>query len=258
MSNAHLLSSRVYFGGPDLKNNALRDRLLQSIRDSSPNSTINWMCYYLNEPKIFNALLEAAGRGVKITILLERNPRTAAVNQFAIERLRKQSDNRITVIAARKKPLWEWVGIRWQPHLHGKLYYFSHPAPHIYIGSYNPTGGTEDLPIDIIGEIGDHSISHNVLVKLESENAIRALNSYFMYMSSRVYRSTARIRPSHNRTLFIDNLQFNFLPTMRTHPAHTLLTKIDPGAKIKCAISHLKGPGTVQVLKKSIAWRKAN
>lgn len=256
MSNAHPPGSKIYFGGPDLSKNNLRDILLQSIDGTPSDGNINWMCYYLSDIAILNALIEASRRGVAITILIDAHPRVPVINETSINYLREHASGSINLISAHKKPAWEYLGIDWHPHFHTKLYYFSHPTPHLFIGSYNPTAGADELDEHAISEIGDHSISHNVLVRINQANVISVLSKYASNMHGRWFRSFARFTTSHNRTHSSGEWTFNLLPSLCTHPIQKLLTKKDENATIKCAISHLKGPGIRRSLLKALQLGK--
>lgn len=256
MSNAHPSGSNIYFGGPDLNKNSLRDILLRSVEETPAGGSINWMCYYLSDTAILNALVEASRRNVTITILVDANPRVPDINEASINYLRKHASGSINLIIAHKKPVWEYLGINWHPHFHTKLYYFSDPTPHIFIGSYNPTAGTDELDDKTISEIGDHSISHNALARINNPELISVLSEYISNMHSRCFRSFARYSTSHNRTHSRGEWMFNYLPTLRAHPIQNLLTKNDKNAAIKCAISHLKGPGIRRSLVKALQLGK--
>ena len=251
MSNANLSSSNVYFGGPDLNKNNLRDILLRAIEASPSEGSIDWMCYYLNDATIQHALIEAASRGVTISIFIDANPRTPRVNKTIIQSLRKHQIPNLKIIDAHKKPLWEYFGLNWHPHFHSKLYYFSHPAPQVFVGSYNPTAGADELPEDIICEIGDHSISHNLLVNIKDSRTVALLHKYIVDMHKNRYRTFARLSSSHNKTHHTEEWKTNFLPTLCSHPIQNLLTRNEK-AEIKCAISHLKGPGVKRILTKAL------
>ena len=236
----------IYFGGPDLKKNALRNVLLESIQAVPAGGEITWMCYYLNEQSILNALINAAKNGVNITILIDKNPRTPDVNKESLSQLKKI--NEIKLIALQKKPFWEYFGINWHPHFHSKYYYFSHPAPHVYIGSYNPTAGINELGSEIINVIGDHSISHNLLVKINDISLVNQLQAHIYSLKKHITRYFARLLPSQNKAYKNENWEIDFLPRISRHPIISLMYKKDEHAKLKCAISHLKGPGIKKAL----------
>ncbi len=247
MSNAQLTGTEVHFGGPDLRKNNLRDVLLQSIDAIPKGGNIDWMCYYLNDTSILNALIEAASRGVAVSLLIDAAPRIPSVNDLSLRYLREHAASKINIIAARKKPVWEYLGLNWHPHFHSKLYYFSHPKPQVYIGSYNPTAEANELSQEIISEIGDHSISHNVLVKITNQEVVTILHKYARNMRQRSFRSGARLHPWHNRAHCAKGWKIQLLPALSTHPIQNLLTTNEE-ADIKCAISHLKGPGIKRLL----------
>ena len=62
--------------------------------------------------------------------------------------------------------VWLFDGTHWKPHLHEKLYCFSHPRPVALIGSFNPSGDDPEEQPEIIDEIGDQDLGHNVLVAI--------------------------------------------------------------------------------------------
>lgn len=255
MSNAQFSSSNVYFGGPDLKKNNLHNILLQSIKETPAGGTIDWMCYYLNDNAILDALIAAASRGVQITIFVDANPRIPCVNEFSISYLRKHESHNFQLVAAYKRPLWEYFGLNWHPHFHVKLYFFSHPTPRAFVGSYNPTAGADELPANIINEIGDHSISHNVLVNITESEIVAKLHNYISKMHQRSFRTFARLNSWHNRTHRSGDWNVSFLPNVCGHPIRNLLNRKEK-ADIKCAVSHLKGPGIRRALIKALQLGK--
>ncbi len=249
-------TNQIYFGGPDLQPNLLRDTLVHAIHQTPSGGEISWICYYLNDRAVLEALVEAARRNVDISIIVDANPRIIAINQSSINFLEKHAQSSIKLIAASKKMAWEYVGVNWHPHFHSKVYYFSHPTPHAFVGSYNPTAGQGELPIELINEIGDHSISHNVLVDIVNPFAVRHLKQYLTQMYRRWNRTFARLSTSHNQPYADQAWTINFLPSLRTHPALRLFDRIDPHATVKCAISHLKGPGMMRTLTKALKRSK--
>ena len=239
----------TYFGGPDKSKNLLRDVLINHIEAVPANGNISWLCYYLNDPVILQALIDSSERGVNITLILDGQPRSPGINQACID-LFSQSDNcsiKLTVI--RNKPMWEYLGIHWHPHMHSKLYYFSHPTPRVLAGSYNPTAGEEHTDETSLGKIGDHSISHNVLVTIDDQDATDYLHSYIAGMQDNWHRRFARFSSKHNTAFHTQKCTIDFLPRFSKHPVNTLLSKSDSNASVKCAISHFKGPCILKPLK---------
>ena len=238
-------TNETYFGGPDLAANCLRDILLEKIQTSPPGSQIHWMCYYLNDPAILEALIAAVNRGVQFNVIIDANARIPTINSASIEFLQRLALAPINVISARKKFFWQYLGINWHPHFHSKLYYFSHPSPHVLVGSYNPTGSGNDVLPEVIREIGDHSISHNVLVNITNEPIVLLFQKYLDTMHSKWSRRFARYSALHNRVHNIGAWSIHFLPRLTSNPIRTLLNYDDKNAHIRCAISHLKGPGVM-------------
>ena len=244
--------THVFFGGPDLQKDALRNILLESINATPADHQIKWICYYLNDKDIVKAIINAINRGVYVSIILDAHPRVPSVNQYAIDALAALKSDKLAFLQASNQRLWKYIGINWQPHLHSKLYYFSYPEPHIYIGSYNPTTNTLHTNV-----IGDHSISHNVLVKITEAGSIKTLLEYFTNICHASSRRYARFSSLHNKIHRSGEWSLCFLPSLRNHPVDVLIKNISPGTSIKCAISHFKGPGTLKALKMAIR-RKAD
>ena len=241
----------IYFGGPDLAKNQLRDTLLASIQKTPSGATIKWLCYYLNDQAILNALINASKRSVNVTLLIDKHPRLPEVNAISIEQLLKHASPTLKLITLEKKPIWHHLGIKWHAHFHSKCYYFSAPTPHIFIGSYNPTAGYPELSIDIIKEIGDHAISHNVLLKITKHTLVSVLIEHINNMQLNTFINKVRFLPSQNHAYLSDEWQIDFLPRLNPHPINKLLKSHHKPANIKCAISHLKGPGIKKTLAKA-------
>jgi phosphatidylserine/phosphatidylglycerophosphate/cardiolipin synthase-like enzyme len=146
-------SAKTYFGGPDKSKNLLRDILVEHIQAAPAGGDIQWVCYYLNDPVIFQALIDASERGVSIKLTIDGTARSPSINQACITVLSQLNRYPIKINIVKNKPVWEYFGLKWHAHLHSKLYYFSHPTPHVLVGSYNPTAGTEHINQTSINEI---------------------------------------------------------------------------------------------------------
>ncbi len=242
-------NSNVLFGGPDKPKNILRDALLKKINAVPSLGKICWVCYYFNEPKLFEALISASRRGVSVELVIDANPRSPEINSACISLFQNQPN--VKLVLAKSKPLWEYFTINWHAHLHSKLYYFSHPTPHILAGSYNPTTDTSDISEHLIHKIGDHSTSHNVLVTLEDKHLLTKLLTYINQIQSDHARRWVRFSRLNNRSIDHSSWSINFLPRFTSHPVSSLLASKDNNAKILCAISHLKGPNIIQPLIKA-------
>ena len=86
---------QIFFGGPDLKKNLLRDVLLDQIKNSTPGSKIIWVCYYLNDPKIIETLNYAANNDIYVEVIIDADPRCTDINHNFLKSLRvgKQGSN---------------------------------------------------------------------------------------------------------------------------------------------------------------------
>lgn len=240
----------IKFGGPDLAKNQLRDVLHASIQQTPSGAEIKWLCYYLNDETLIDALIDASRRDVNVTLLIDKNPRTPQVNMRSIEQIKKHASPTLQLVLLENKPFWQYLGIQWHAHFHGKCYYFSGPDPHAYVGSYNPTAGFPELATELINIIGDHSISHNVLVQIKEPHMISTLLDYIDNMQKRLFINKARRLPSQNHSYTAEEWQLDYLPRISNHPADKLLTQ-QKTASIKCAISHLKGPIVKSILSKA-------
>ena len=243
--------SQIYFGGPDAEKNLLRDLLLEKIHLSQPGSKIIWVCYYLNDPLIIDALILAAQKNVYVDVIIDSNPRYSNINDELLRKLSISRELNVNITRIKLKKIWNLVGIRWHPHLHSKLYYFSSPHTQALIGSYNPTAGSEHLDDKQLKAIGDHSISHNVLASIVDPYIISKLLEYAAALKS-TQNKLSRFTQLHNRVHTSNQLSINFLPTFTQHPIERLLTKKDDNTSIKCAISHFKGPGILRSLKNAL------
>ncbi|MFK8026577.1 MAG: phospholipase D-like domain-containing protein [Gammaproteobacteria bacterium] len=246
-------SAETYFGGPDKNKNLLRDVLIQHIEAVPSNGNISWVCYYLNDPEIIQALINASKRGVQINLTIDGRPRTPSINQLCIDKFNLTS---INLIIVKRKPFWEYFGIHWHPHLHSKLFYFSHPTPRVLIGSYNPTAGDQHIDATLIDKIGDHSISHNVLVAIDEENSVNYLHKHILKLQLYWQRMFARLAVTHNTTFHSLEWEINFLPSLRKHPINKLLSNNESNVHVKCAISHLKGLCTLKPIKAALKTGK--
>ena len=120
------------------------------------------MTYYFRDRRLAEDLLRAHRRGVKVTVTLEKQPRTGHANESVTEMLAGQNG-----LGAGFRSLFQRrirVPFIKKPRLHEKLYCFSHPNPTAFIGSFNPSGDGSEDDRAIIEEIGDQDRGHNVLV----------------------------------------------------------------------------------------------
>lgn len=157
----------VHFGGPDKPPRLLRDLLQRRIEAVPPGGAIRWATYYFRDRELARALMAASDRGVVVTLQVEGTPRRASANAAVLAMLKAHGlGGGLTIAAARFKPL--------HPHLHSKIYYFSHPVPTVFVGSFNPSGDVPEDP-EVVAEIGDQDRGDNLLIELTEPAFAEAL-----------------------------------------------------------------------------------
>jgi hypothetical protein len=119
-----------------------RPRLLRDILDLHisavpPGGEILWPTYYFRDEALADSLLKAKKRGVRLRLALEERPRTGRANLSVLEMLQDGenlgSDCRAVRQVLPDNLLWK------RPRLHIKLYYFSHPEPHLLVDTFKPS-----------------------------------------------------------------------------------------------------------------------
>ena len=219
----------VEFGGPDLAPRRLRD-LLQSQVDSSPaGSCIDWATYYFRDRALAEALRRASDRGVRVTLVLEPDPRRAGTNDSVIAMLGGHGLNGGFHLY-RPAPFD-------RGHLHAKIYIFSHPDV-AWIGSFNPSG---DVPEDaqVVAEIGDQDRGHNLLLPIESGRLTAALRHHVGKLAG-WNPVPVFLRPHSNHTVQEAGTKLYFYPRLLTYPVERSIARLRAGDCLRGAISHLK------------------
>ena len=242
------MSMEVYFGGPDLPARRLRNVLAERIADVPPGGAIAWVTYYFRDRGLAEALLRAHRRGVKVTVALEGCPRTPDANN-AIKRMLSGPNGLgegFRTVCLAGVPIFN--GRRWKPHLHQKLYYFSHPRPMAYIGSFNPSGDHPEERPDIIHEIGDQDRGHNVLVGIYDPKLVQHLKANAKWIYQARHQMFHRFSIFTNRKCSGEDTEIFFWPRMLPHPIMKFLLYIAPGAHIRAAASHMKGNSIANAL----------
>lgn len=219
----------IHFGGPDRAPRALRN-LLQARVDAVPaGGWIRWATYYFRDEALAHALVAAHARGVDVRIAVEGRPRRHGANAAVLAILRAGLPaSALDVHAPAGGPLGKV-----HPHLHSKIYAFSHPAPHVLVGSFNPSGNDpEDR--DVIAEIGDQDRGHNLLVELTEPALVRGLAAHVDALAGAGLLS--RLRPAQNRVLAAGATRAWFFPRLATGVLDAALS----GTRFRGSISHLK------------------
>ena len=238
----------VYFGGPDKPSGALRNLLSDKIDAVPAGGSIDWVTYYFRDRPLARKLIEAAARGVRVTLVLEGKPRIVKANQQVISIL---SDEKglgygLRTIALPGVP--SPPGIGWKPQLHEKIYCFSHPQPTALFGSFNPSG---DFPEDdpaILWKIGNHNVAHNSLVATYDVKIVNLLVGHIRSLhrdgSSLFYRFLRRSQHS----LDFGHTVLHFWPRLGRHPIEMFLNGFGDGARVRIAASHIRSSQSVSRL----------
>lgn len=180
----------LHLGGPDKPPRYLRDLLHHRIDAVPSGGEIAWATYYFRDRDLARALVRAADRGVKVTLHVEGTPRRAGANAAVLALLGGHGLNGGLHIHSARFPALH-------PHLHSKIYYFSHPDPTVLVGSFNPSG---DDPEDgeVIAEIGDQDRGHNLLVAFSDRDFAHSLRNHVLDMRRPLVRFR-NMRPVRGR-----------------------------------------------------------
>lgn len=227
---------RTFFGGPDQPPRALRDLLHSRIAAVPPGGEIAWATYYFRDQSLAQALLQAGRRGVNVHLTLEANPRTRQANRSVIETLRRTGN--LSGGFRTVKHTWP-DNLLWKnPRLHLKLYYFSHPEPHVLLGTFNPSGNRPEDP-QVIAEIGDQDRGHNHLVEITDERLVPALLEHLHKIYSLPHGPWERLLPSNNKVLVAGDTHIYLFPCLRRGVLRRKLEALPQGTRLRMAISHL-------------------
>jgi len=238
-------SPRVFFGGGRRPPGNLRDLLWERIEAVPAGGSIDWVTYYFRDRGLAAALVAARQRGVRVSVTVEKHPRTGDANR-EIAGFLAAAEGLGNGFRQLRLPCLP--GGLYRPRLHGKLYCFSHPRPGALIGSFNPSGsglvagsGRKEQENAIIAEIGDQDNGYNYLVELTDEKLVAGLTLHARWLH--------RLRPGWglradfylNRHLKGGDCEIFFWPRLRPHPVFKLLRRLGPGTRVRIAASHLRG-----------------
>jgi phosphatidylserine/phosphatidylglycerophosphate/cardiolipin synthase-like enzyme len=234
---------RVHFGGPDKPVAALAQLLLASIENVPPGGEIHWITYYFGNHQLAQSLLAASRRGVKVALNIDAHPRRPDVNRGVIELLRGLAG----------APKWGLRVLRHMLpcHVHEKLYYFSHPRPAIYVGSYNPSGNRDDSA-ELVEDIGDQDRGHNLLVEIGDESAVSFLRSHMQAMHVLGHGPFERLKSNSNDAYSSARLGIWFYPRRKTG-IHIDALKDRALRTVRVAASHFRDPTVAHRLVKLAA-----
>jgi phosphatidylserine/phosphatidylglycerophosphate/cardiolipin synthase-like enzyme len=242
-------SYEIYFGGPDQRACRLRDVLAEHIAAVPAGGSIDWVTYYFRDRGLAEELLKAHRRGVTLTVTLEERPRTPHANEVVAGMLRGPeglgSGFRSLSLRGPLAPL----GSIWKPHVHEKLYCFSHPRPLAFVGSFNPSGDGPEDDRAIIDEIGDQDRGHNVLVGMSDPALVEGLCAHARWLHHSRGLTFHRFSGVANRAVKGNDTEIYFWPRFRPHPVLQFLSRLGAKARIRIAASHIKGKSVVKAIR---------
>ncbi len=237
---------RIFFGGPDRPPRALRDLLHSRVSAVPAGGEIFWATYYFRDEALADALVQAKKRGVTVRLTLEANPRTVRANLPVLDRLQR-ADNLAGDLRSLGHP-WPDNLPRKNPRLHIKLYYFSHPEPHVLVGTFNPSGNRPEDP-DIVREIGDQDRGHNHLVEITDSRLVLPLREHVRLLHARPHGPWERLLPRNNRVLAAGDSRIYLFPRLRRDLLGRKLRTLPKGTMLRMAISHLNDEGMGKTLR---------
>ncbi len=229
-------NSSVYWGGPDLPARRLRDLLEERIHAVPADGEILWVTYYFRDEKLAKALVLARRRGVRVRVVMEGDPRSKSVN------------NRVRALLAGTDALGK--GMRTLNHhlpnnrflrrcrLHEKLYYFSHPVPGAFVGTFNPSGNQPEDPV-ILRKIGDQDRGHNVLVEMREPNLVKALYTHADQLFTGTHGPWERFQHESNQVISSGKTRVLFFPRAQFAVFDALFEGLQTGSTLRMAVSHL-------------------
>ncbi|MRR05733.1 MAG: hypothetical protein EG828_02130 [Deltaproteobacteria bacterium] len=244
---------RIFFGGPDCRPRALRDLLHSHICAVPSGGEIFWATYYFRDEALADALVQARKRGVTVRLTLEANPRTARANLPVLEML--QSPGNLAGNCRSLRHTWP-DNLRWKkPRLHIKLYYFSHPEPHVLVGTFNPSGNQPEDP-NIVAEIGDQDRGHNHLVEISDSRLVYPLRDHLRLLHGGSHGPWERLLPRNNRVFTAGDTRIYLFPRLKRDVLRLKLLELPKGTVLRMAISHLNdkeiGKTLLQLVKRGV------
>lgn len=237
-------SNEVFFGGPDCSPRKLRDLLAAHIKAVPSGGEIHWVTYYFRDEELARELVLAHNRGVSVWVDLEKKPRTRHANQKVAEIfLRAQGLN------SRYRQISHLFPDNYlfkKPRLHEKIYYFSHPYPHVLLGSFNPSSNRPE-DFSIISEIGDQDQDHNFLVQFNNDYIVGALKSHMQYIHTNTHGPWERLFSSNNQIIQKGDTRIYLFPCRRRGILKKYLNAIPANSIIRVAVSHMNDFGMARL-----------
>ncbi len=242
--------SKVYFGGPDLMPGRLRKLLADRIAAVPAGGSIDWVTYYMRDRRLAAELLRAHRRGVAVGVTMEHQPRAAGANDAVIEMLSGPQGLDGGLRTVKHPAMPTPPGVVWKPHLHTKLFCFSHPRPAALVGSFNPACDEPEQNPQILRALGDQDRGHNVLVELTEPVLVEGLTRHVRHLHAVKHGRYEHFDKHYNRQIRDAEFEAHFWPRVKKNPVDALLSQFGNEACVRVAASHIKGPGVLRPLVK--------
>ena len=212
--------------------------MLRSRIDAVPEGgEIHWITYYFGNVDLARALLEAKRRGVEVRLDIEARPRRAEVNAEVLRLLDGKAG-----LAEGLRAVRHFLPC----HVHEKLYFFSHPAPVVYLGSYNPSRGAYDSP-ELLGDIGDQDRGHNFLVEIVAGPPVAFLRAHLHAMHHHRHGMFERFGSDLNAAYESSDLAIWLFPRRSTGVVPAALHRA-AADRIRIAASHFRDASMARLL----------
>jgi hypothetical protein len=225
---------RLLFGGPDQAPRSLRDLLEFHIDAVPAGGEIFWATYYFRDRALASALIRAQQRGVNLRVVLEAKPRTSRANLPVVELLGNTGNLGKNLRLIRHR--WpDNLGLR-TPRLHLKLYFFSHPQPHVLLGTFNPSG---DIPEDaeLMKEIGDQDRGHNYLIEIDDRQLVSPLRDHLLHLHAAHHGPWERF-VAGNKSIITDDAEIYLFPRLKRDILRQKLAALPSDTHLRIAVSH--------------------
>ncbi len=238
----------THFGGPGKASGALRDLLAERIAAVPAGGSIDWVTYYFRDRALARDLIDASRRGVRVSLTLEHRPRIASANEKVIALLSGSRGLGPGLRTISLPGIPSPRNLAWKPQLHEKIYCFSHPEPMAFLGSFNPSSDFPEETPEILEEIGDHNVAHNMLIGTRDPQLVSLLTNHIRSLNTGGASLTQRFSPGTRRSLDCGHTELHFWPRLGTHPVEQLLAGFGAGSRVRIAASHIRNPGSVRCM----------
>ncbi|TVV71529.1 phospholipase D-like domain-containing protein [Sphingomonas solaris] len=223
----------TFLGGPDRVAGTLRAQLLQRVRETPAGGAIDWATCYFLDTELAQALIDASGRGVDVTLVVEGDPGAAHANDPVLALLRADGlRDGLTIRPRAPRPVRALAG-----RLHLKIYAFSHPSPVALVGSFDPAGGPDVDPA-VLKAIGDRDRAHNLLVAIEGTRLVERLVRHVRLLGRR-RGAIGRLSIENNRVVRERETALYFYPRLRTRIVEPVVARLGQGDRLWATVSHI-------------------